>query len=653
MCGITGFIGLTKPYIVNYNYFQTILLDMTCTLYHRGPDDGGIWVDEQAGIGLGHRRLSIIDLSPDGHQPMFSRCGRYVITYNGEVYNYRELRRELEQKGHVFRGHSDTEVILAAIAEWGLDKAVRRFIGMFAFAIWDRKEKILCLVRDRLGIKPIYYGKMGQVFLFASELKALKKHPVFKNDINRDALALYLRFNYIPTPYTIYNGIYKLEPGSILTFRLGKDATEPEISRYWNAREIAEAGVRRPLSCSEFDAVELLDDLLRKAVMARMVADVPLGAFLSGGVDSSTVVALMQAQSVRPVKTFTIGFQETAYNEATDAKVVARHLGTEHTELYVSSQEARDVIPLLPTLYDEPFSDSSQIPTYLVSQLARQHVTVTLSGDGGDELFGGYNRYFWGRAIWRKTGWMPGWLKEVVALGMIALSPRAWETLFNNLSPMLPEKVKQRNPGYKLHKLSEVMAAKNPEEMYYGLVSHWKKPASIVNNAAEPLTIVTDRSSWPDLQDYTQRMLYLDLVSYLPDDILTKVDRASMGVSLEARVPLLDHRVVEFAWRMPMSMKIRDGKGKWLFREVLYKYMPRELIERPKMGFGIPIDDWLRGPLRDWAENLLSEERLKREGYLRPEPIRRLWKEHLSGKRNWQYHLWDVLMFEAWLENNI
>ncbi|MCL5779523.1 MAG: asparagine synthase (glutamine-hydrolyzing) [Firmicutes bacterium] len=650
MCGITGFISLTKDYSINDLRF--VLSGMAGSLYHRGPDDGGIWEDESAGVGLGHRRLSIIDLSPDGRQPMVSRCGRYVIIYNGEVYNYRELRRELEQKGHIFRGHSDTEVILAAIAEWGLNKAVRRFIGMFAFATWDRGEKILYLVRDRLGIKPLYYGTAGHVFLFASELKALKKYPAFRNDINRNALALYLRFNYIPAPYTIYRGIYKLPPGSILTFRLGNGVVEPEINRYWSAEEVAEAGVGRSLSCSDSEAVELLDDLLRKAVRARMVSDVPLGAFLSGGVDSSSVVALMQVQSDRPVKTFTIGFHESAYNEAEDAKAVARHLGTDHTEFYVSPQEAMDVIPLLPTLYDEPFSDSSQIPTYLVSKLARQHVTVCLSGDGGDELFGGYNRYFWGWSIWRKTGWMPGGLKKAAALGLTALSPRLWESLFHKLGPVLPEKNKQRNPGYKLHKLAEVLAAGSPEAMYYGLVSHWKNPTGVVIGSTEPPTVVTDRSRWADLQDFTQRMMYLDLVTYLPNDILTKVDRASMGVSLEARVPLLDHRVVEFAWRVPLSMKIRNGQSKWLLRQVLYKYVPKELIERPKMGFGIPIDDWLRGPLRDWAEDLLSEERLKREGYLRPEPIRKLWKEHLSGKRNWQYHLWDVLMFEAWLDNN-
>jgi len=557
----------------------------------------------------------------------------------------------LEQKGHSFRSRSDTEVILAAISEWGIKKAVRSFVGMFAFAVWDRKEKILYLARDRLGIKPLYYGTAGDFFLFASELKAFRECPAFNNGINRDAIALYLRFNYIPTPYSIYKGVYKLTPGSILTLRVGCGMTEPEVEHYWSAKDVAEAGAGKPLSCSEYEAAGILDGLLQKAIRDRMVADVPLGALLSGGVDSSTVVALMQLQSARPVKTFTIGFYEASYNEAEDAKAVAKHLGTEHTELYVTPQESRDVIPLLPTLYDEPFSDSSQIPTYLVSKLARQHVTVCLSGDGGDELFGGYNRHFWGRNIWHKVGWIPGGLKKAAAISLKALSPQAWESLFLKFDPLIPKKIKQRNPGYKLHKLADVLSAKSPEDMYYRLVSHWKSPAEVVINASEPATIITEQDNWSRLPDFTQRMMFLDLVTYLPDDILTKVDRASMGVSLEVRVPLLDHRVVEFAWRVPLSMKIKNGQGKWLLRQVLYNYVPKELIERPKMGFGIPIDEWLRGPLREWAEELLNEKRIKREGYLNPKPIRRLWKEHLSGRRNWQHHLWDVLMLEAWLES--
>lgn len=648
MCGIVGLLqdGL-KP-----DQWECFLRSMTDSLVHRGPDDTGWWYDAEAGVGLGHRRLSIVDLSPLGHQPMASESGRYYITYNGEVYNFRELRKELQLLGCTFRGHSDTEVMLAAIEQWGLEHAVKRFVGMFAFALWDRKERVLHLVRDRLGIKPLYYGWLGKAFVLGSELKAFKAHPAFRGEIDRNALALMMCHSYIPAPYSIYKGIYKLLPGHILTLNRADIGSASAPTPYWTARDVAEDGAADPFVGSETEAVEYLDTLLRDAVKLRMVADVPLGAFLSGGVDSSTVVALMQAQSERPVKTFSIGFYEQSYNEAEHAKAVAKHLGTDHTELYVTPEQAMAVIPKLPTLYDEPFSDASQIPTFLVSELARRYVTVSLSGDGGDELFGGYNRYFWGRSIWQKIGWMPRGLRNAVTRALTALSPQSWEALFLKLGPVLPEKVKQRNPGDKLHKLAEILAVESPEAMYRGLVSHWKNPAGVVVGAAESPTVLTDRNCWADLPDFTQRMMYLDLVSYLPDDILVKVDRASMGVSLEARVPLLDHRVVEFAWRVPLFMKIRNGQSKWLLRQVLYKYVPKELIERPKMGFGIPIDDWLRGPLRDWAEDLLSEERLKREGYLRPEPIRKLWKEHLSGKRNWQYHLWDVLMFEAWLENN-
>jgi asparagine synthase (glutamine-hydrolysing) len=624
---------------------------MTNTLTHRGPDAAGIWLDEKVGIALGHRRLSILDLRPSGSQPMVSESGRYVIVFNGEVYNFQQLKQELAGKNIKWRGSSDTEVMLAAFEAFGVKEAVKKFIGMFAFALWDRQEHRLYLLRDRLGIKPLYYGWAGKTFLFASELKALRAYPGWQAEINRDALALFLRHNYIPAPYSIYRGILKLLPGTILSISLNTDTgflPEPDV--YWSAREVAEEGLHNQLAGDESAVIERLEVLLKDAIGLRMIADVPLGAFLSGGIDSSTVVALMQAQSHKPVKTFTIGFEEEEYNEAAQAKAVAEYLKTEHTELYVTPEQAMAVIPRMSFFYDEPFADSSQIPTYLVSELTRQHVTVSLSGDGGDELFGGYNRYFWGRSIWQKIGWIPGGLRKLLSSGLTLLSPQAWDNLFMRLEPVLPGKARQRLPGDKLHKLAEILAVENPEAMYLGLVSHWKEPAVVVSGAVEPLTVLTDSRRWANLPDFTQRMMFLDLISYLPDDILVKIDRASMGVSLEARVPFLDHRIVEFAWQVPLSMKIRNGQGKWLLRQVLYKYVPEDLIERPKMGFGVPIDKWLRGPLRDWAESLLNEKRLKQEGFFNPAPIRQKWHEHLSGKRNWQYYLWDILMFQAWLE---
>lgn len=650
MCGITGFLDSSCQ--MGSDELQSITEKMIDKLLHRGPDDFGTWIDAKTGIALGHRRLSIVDLSPSGHQPMHSACGRYVIVFNGEIYNFKILRKELEAFGHKFQGHSDTEVMLSAISRWGLESAVKRFIGMFAFALWDKREHRLHLARDRLGEKPLYYGWMGKTFLFGSELKALRAHPDFREEINRDALALYLRHNYVPGPYSIYKGIYKLPPGTILTLNRADGISTPAPIPYWSAREVAEQGIARPFTGSVEEAITQLDTLLREAVKMRMEADVPLGAFLSGGVDSSLVVALMQAQSDIPIKTFSIGFHESEYNEANHAKAVAQHLGTDHTELYITPEQAMAVIPRLPTLYDEPFADSSQIPTYLVSELARRYVTVSLSGDGGDELFAGYKRYFLGQSIWNKIGWMPKRMRHAASGMLTTISPQTWTSIFQKMKPVLPEKIKQQNPGDKLHKLSEILDVDDPETMYRRLVSHWKDPSSIVLGACELPTAFTDRSRWADLPDFTQRMMFLDTVTYLPDDILVKVDRASMGVSLEARVPLLDHRVMEFAWRLPMSMKIRNGQSKWLLRQVLYKYVPRELIERSKMGFGVPIDSWLRGPLREWAEVLLDEKRMHEEGFFNPAPIREKWAEHLSGKRNWQYYLWDVLMFQAWLDEN-
>jgi asparagine synthase (glutamine-hydrolysing) len=649
MCGFAGILGSAW---VKKESLQRMVVE----IHHRGPDDYGVLCDSDAGIGLAHARLSVLDLSPAGHQPMHSACGRYVIVFNGEIYNFRFIREQLEKldSAPAWRGESDTEVMLAAISHWGPEAAVKRFVGMFAFALWDKQERSLYLTRDRLGEKPLYYGWMNDVFLFGSELKAFKAHPAWRGEINRDALALFMRHNYIPTPYSIYKDIYKLFPGTILILTAGDVANRriPKVRPYWSAKTIAESGVESPFTGDANEAVAQLDALLRSAVAEQMVADVPLGAFLSGGIDSSAVVALMQVQSSRPVKTFSIGLHETGYNEARHAKAVARHLGTNHTELYVTSEEAMKVIPRLPTLYDEPFADSSQIPTFLVSQLTREHVTVSLSGDGGDELFGGYNRYFMGKAIRDKVGWMPLCCRNLLAVGLQSLSPNRWNSLFTLLGSLLPMSFNHLLPGDKLHKLAMVLPANSPEDMYYALISHWKEPAEVVLNATEPLTTLTDRNRWPDLSNFTHHMMYLDLMTYLPDDILTKVDRASMGVSLEARVPILDHRVVEFAWSLPLSMKICNGQGKWILRQVLYKYVPRELVERPKSGFGIPIDLWLRGPLRDWAEALLNESRLRQEGFFDPQPIRQKWTEHLSGKRNWAYHLWDVLIFQGWLERN-
>jgi asparagine synthase (glutamine-hydrolysing) len=635
--------------------WHAILTAMNHSLAHRGPDDAGLWYDAAAGVGLAHRRLSIVDLSPLGHQPMASSSGRYHLSYNGEVYNFAALRHELQQQGHHFRGTSDTEVILAAIEAWGITAAVRCCVGMFAFAVWDSTERVLHLVRDRLGIKPLYYGIAGGAFIFSSELKVLRTHPQVPCVVDRNALTLLLRHSYIPAPYAIYQGIAKLPPGTILSLRGDEysngSGSLPDPLPYWSARAAAEHGIQHPFCGTAEEAREHLDSLLRDAVGMRMVADVPLGAFLSGGVDSSTVVALMQAQSERPVRTFSIGFHEANYNEATYARAVAHHLGSDHTELYVSPEEAMAVIPRLPTLYDEPFADSSQIPTFLVAELARRHVTVSLSGDGGDEVFGGYNRYTAVGDLWRKVGWMSSPQRYAVARMLTAPSPERLTRTLGWLTPLLHRYGQFSSVGDRLQQAADALSVNSPERLYYQVISHWQAPATLVPGAYEPPTRLTTRNQWAALPHLSQQMMYLDSVTYLPDDILVKVDRASMGVSLEARVPLLDHRVVEFAWQLPLSMKLHQEGSKWLLRQVLYRYVPRNLIERPKTGFGMPIGAWLRGPMRDWAEALLDESRLRHEGFFDPVPIRQRWAAHLAGQRNWNISLWNVLMFQAWHEH--
>lgn len=645
MCGIAGFVDSLS----NYSSAEriAILRKMSAAIINRGPDDSGVWQDADEGIGLSHRRLSILDLSPAGHQPMVSSSERFVITFNGEIYNHIDLRNQLGE--HVWRGHSDTETLLAGFDMWGVEATLKKTIGMFAFAVWDRKDRILMLCRDRLGEKPLYYGWQGGVFLFGSELKALKAHPAFCAEIDRDALTLFLRHNCIPAPHSIYQGVYKLPPGRYLSLSLA-DANSALSQTYWRLNDVVEEGLANPFTGSVDDAVDVLHERLSASVAGQMLADVPLGAFLSGGVDSSAVVALMQAQSSRPVKTFTIGFDEDGYDEATHAKLVAHHLGTEHTELYVRPEDAMAVIPRLASIYCEPFADSSQIPTFLVCQLAKQHVTVALSGDGGDELFGGYNRYLSARKVWGYAQRLPLGLRHVVAGGVRGLSPENWDRLFASIKPVLPRRFHLAAPGDKVHKLADVLALCDEKSFYSRLTSHWDDPGSLVIGAHEPETQLTNPDAWPKTDCFEHWMMAMDTQTYMPDDILTKVDRAAMANSLETRVPMLDHRVVELAWQMPLNYKIRNGQGKWLLRQVLYNYVPKELIERPKQGFGIPLDSWLRGPLRQWAEELLDASRLKQEGFFYAEPIRKLWTEHLSGRHNWSYQLWSVLMFQAWLE---
>ena len=639
MCGIAGFLGsVHKP--------EELLTNMANAIQHRGPDDKGIWLDQTKEIGLAHTRLSILDLSSAGYQPMHSLSDRYLIVFNGEIYNHAIIRAELDSiNARNWLGYSDTETLLAAIEQWGLELTLRKAKGMFALSLWDRQTQTLSLARDRMGEKPLYYGWVEDCFVFASELKAIKKFPGFNNKVDRSALALFLRFNSIPAPYSIYQNIFKLEPGCIASMIYG--SKEINQTHFWSTETIYKKGAASRFSGNENDAVDALEDVLKRAVNLQMQADVPLGAFLSGGIDSSAIVALMQSQSSKKINTFSIGFDVKEFNEAEHARAVAMHLGTYHTDMYITQRDALDVIPFLPDIYDEPFADSSQIPTYLVSRLAKQKVTVALSGDAGDELFGGYNRYFLTNQLFSKMNKIPIFLRRLITSSILGVSQDNWDKI---LGRILSKRFV--NVGFKLHKGANVLSSKSIRELHFKLVSQIESPENWLINSKEYSTFLNDDVEHFSSLDPIEQMMAYDLVTYLPTDILTKVDRAAMAASLETRVPFLDTSVIEFSASLPLEYKIRDGVTKWVLREVLYKYVPKDLIERPKMGFGVPLGEWLRGPLRDWAESLLDAKRLRDEGFFNVSLLRQKWHEHLSGKYNWQHQLWNVLMFQAWLETN-
>ena len=655
MCGITGIFGNLRK-----EEFDSSIHEMSATLNHRGPDDAGTWINEENGVAFGHQRLSIIDLSSAGHQPMVSHCGRFTTVFNGEIYNHLQLRDKLNTSANKqsWKGHSDTETLVTAFSQWGIEKTLQQLVGMFAIAVWDFKEKRLFLIRDRFGEKPLYYGWSNGVFLFGSELKALQKYKRFSNQIDRGALSLYMKYMYVPTPYSIFKDIYKLEPGCILQIDKGaKPPTLPffapfrdqgiNIAQWYSISNMAQAG-QKNLITDQNDAVDLIEKTLLESVRSQLISDVPLGAFLSGGIDSSVITALMQKVCKDPVKTFTIGFEESSFNEAVYAKEVSRHLGTEHHELYVTSSDAFKVIPHLPTLYDEPFADSSQIPTYLVSKLARESVTVSLSGDAGDELFGGYSRYLWGSRVWNKVRWMPLIVRQTLGVAINKISVNTWDSIGNSL----PNSSRVSLMGDKAHRMAHRLKnVKSLDDVYHSLVTEgYKEDGLVVNDKAALITKLDNNDIVSGIVDSEHRMMLLDSLTYLPDDILTKVDRAAMGVSLETRIPFLDYRVAELAWRLPLDTKINNGETKWPIRQVLYKYVPKELIERPKAGFAIPVGQWIRGPLREWAADLLNEERIRREGYFNPELVQQLWQQHLSGKYDWTPRLWAILMFQAWLD---
>ncbi len=625
------------------------LRKMTSTLNHRGPNDSGYWLDSDAGIALGHRRLATLELSAEGHQPMTSPNQRYHVVCDGKIYNHHTLRRQLGKAGYsAWRGTSDTETLLAAIMHWGIRRALQACVGMFALAVWDNHTQRLTLARDRMGEKPLYYGWVGKHFLFGSELKALRAHPDWTATINREAIASQLRLSYIPAPLTIYQGIYKLAPGQMLQITpQHRTGSEPRIAAYWSLAEHIQPEIERPTR-TDAEHTHTLEALLRHAVRQQMLADVPLGAFLSGGVDSALIVALMQNQSNLPVKTFTIGYEDTALNEAPPARAIAKHLGTEHTEFVANSVDVKDAIAQLPSLFDEPFSDMAQIPTLLAAQLARTRVTVSLSGEGADELFGGYKRYAYAQSVWQHLHYLPYLMRNGLAKTLKRWSTQPWDKRLQPFMNALPNRLRVSNSQEKLRNVSSVLRAKTPEDIYRCLISHWQHPEEFVlgvHNGYDPVP-----SQLPTGLSFPERMMYMDTINYLSGDILTKVERGAIGASLETRAPFLDHRVVEMAWQLPLHLKMRQGQGKWILRQILHHYVPPALIDRPQQNPSVPLGAWLRSSLRDWAEPLLAPSRLQQEGFLDPEPIQKKWREHLAGTHNWQQDLWDVLMFQAWHE---
>ena len=656
MCGIAGVFGSLRK-----EELDMCAHKMSVALTHRGPDDFGIWSDEKSGIAFGHRRLSVVDLSLAGHQPMISPCGNFSVIFNGEIYNHLQLREKLNDSTYKqsWRGHSDTETLVSAFSQWGIKKTLGQLVGMFAIAVWDIKNKKLYLIRDRFGEKPLYYGWSNGVFLFGSELKALQAYKNFNNIVDRNALSLYMQYMYVPSPYSIFKDVYKLDPGCIL--QIDNDginkppsrimssafcAKGVSIKQWYSLSNIAEKS-QHNLIKDKHESVELLEKALTESIQSQLISDVSLGAFLSGGIDSSIIVSLMQSISMNPVKTFTIGFEDSLFNEAIYAKDVAKHLGTEHHELYVTASDAIRVIPDLPILYDEPFADSSQIPTYLVSKLARENVTVSLSGDGGDELFGGYNRYLWGERVWSKLKWMPPVVRQTLG----AIIQKLPVSTLDTVGHLLPNRYKVTTMGDKAHRMAHRLNIVNTiDDMYRSLVTEGFNEESMVYSDGFILKTKLDEPSIAvGIDGSAQRMMLWDALTYLPDDILTKVDRAAMGVSLETRVPFLDHRVAEIAWRMPLDIKINNGVGKWPVRQVLYKYVPKKLVERPKAGFSIPVGQWMRDPLREWADDLLDESRMQSQGYFNHKLVRKIWDQHLNGSYDWTSKLWAILMFNAWI----
>lgn len=643
MCGIAGFysFGARKR-----EEERRSCKAMTEAIAHRGPDDSDVWQDPDAALALGHRRLSIIDLSSGGHQPMASHTGRFVIVFNGEIYNYRSLQADLEAAGHIFKSRSDTEVMLGAFEQWGVNQTLQKLEGMFAFALWDRQERKLHLVRDRFGKKPLYVGWGKESLLFASELKAFHAHPDFEPEISRDVLALYMRYGYVCAPHCIFEGVWQLLPGARMTLDMDslqcQKILQDQMEVYWYLPSIVEEAKAHPNVKSERECIEEFEEMFREATHQRMISDVPLGAFLSGGIDSSAVVAMMQSGSDRPVQTFSIGFEEAGYNEAVYAKKIARHLGTQHHEFYVTAQDALNVIPKLPDIYDEPFADPSQIPTYLISKLAREEVSVALTGDGGDEILGGYQRHTHIPAVWKKIGWVPYPLRRGIGALARAVPVGVYDFLYAGYPQF----------GRRMHRLAHLIGLKGPEDVYAYLVGAWPNPEDVVLGGKVPSIPLSEPAWQPQGLSFAEKMMYGDALSYRPNDLMVKSDRASMAVALELRAPLMDHKLCEYAWRLPQDMKVRGMSGKWLLRQVLKRYVPEELFERPKMGFGIPVSAWLRGPLKDWGAALLDKKKLEEQGYLNADLVWDAWEKHQKGvtaDAN-SMHLWSALMFQAWYE---